>query len=265
MSVEDRAQGDAVAYHAIDPAASRYRYQLSTTLFAEHLRAFRERAASGKAPVRITFDDGHASHREHVMPALADAGVNGLFFLPAGLIERGNGTMSWAGAREMVTAGHEVGSHGWSHRLLTDCSPEDLENELLASKQELEDRLGCAVTTISAPGGRWSRDVALACERAGYRQLFHSDPWMPPRRFASLTAQGRLMITRGMTATALRHLLDAGPLTRGLKGMQSRGKRAARRLLGEARYHRLWCRLAHFSSDDGAEIALGEPSTLEAR
>jgi len=44
--------------------------------------------------------------------------------------------------------------HSWSHPLLTHCSDESLLEELLRSRQEIEQRLGKQVEALRSPGGQ---------------------------------------------------------------------------------------------------------------
>ena len=94
-------------------------------------------------------------------------------------------------------------SHGWSHRLLTQCSRRDIDAELINSKRELEDRLGIEVRSLSVPGGRYDKDVILACLRAGYTELYHSNPWVPEQTAHGLRLKGRIMVNRRMDVRAL--------------------------------------------------------------
>ena len=42
--------------------------------------------------------------------------------------------MGWKELSEVANAGHQVQSHGWSHALLTHCTPEQLTQELRRSR-----------------------------------------------------------------------------------------------------------------------------------
>lgn len=60
--------------------------------------------------------------------------------------------MSWAQVREMSDNGMDIGSHTFSHRILSHIGDEQ-SNEILASKAYLEDKLGKRVLAISYPVG----------------------------------------------------------------------------------------------------------------
>src|SRR6266568_4559812 len=129
-----------LAYHEILPEPARYVYRVSTARFREHLdflatqRRTTDPSASGHYP-QITFDDGHVSNAVHALPMLDKAGCKATFFVLAGRVGQIVDAMSWEQARSVVASGHDVQSHGWSHRLLTQCSPKDLARELVYSKK----------------------------------------------------------------------------------------------------------------------------------
>lgn len=54
--------------------------------------------------------------------------------------------------RRIADAGHEIASHGWSHRKLTELSPDEVREELGSSKRILEDVSGQPVRGFRAPG-----------------------------------------------------------------------------------------------------------------
>jgi polysaccharide deacetylase family protein (PEP-CTERM system associated) len=74
--------------------------------------------------------------------------------------------------RKIAEAGHEVASHGWWHRRVTELSRTEFEWEVRSSKQLLEDVTGCEVTGYRAPsfsivrGLEWALDVLV---EQGYR------------------------------------------------------------------------------------------------
>jgi len=242
-------------YHEILPGDAQYLYRVSTAALEEHLTFL----SSLDSPPRISFDDGHRSNYEHAFPILERFGIKATFFLLAGHAGNNKDYLTWEQAREMSQAGHVVASHGWSHRMLTLCNSLELDQELADSKREIENRLGIAVDAISAPGGRWNKQVTDACVRAGYRHFFHSNPWEPSVEGANLSVQGRLMMTRGMGAPELRKQMDLSELQRSVLRAKYAGKERVRRLMGERLYHRIWTLLAKWNPEDGMEVLISEP------
>jgi peptidoglycan/xylan/chitin deacetylase (PgdA/CDA1 family) len=255
-----------LAYHAVLPHESHYLYQVSVSQFSEHLAALSSSAARVSAGARIasiSFDDGYRSDFEHAFPLLQTCGFRATFFVLPGMIGTSADCISWQQAKLMISAGHRVGSHGWSHGMLTQCSSSELEREIVSSKLEIEDRLGQPVNSISVPGGRWDARTVELCARAGYETLFHSNPWAPVRKISGVVVRGRLMVTKKMRGIDLLRLANPGAMTRLIRRTGHAAKLNARKLLGEDIYHSLWCRLANFRPTDGIEITIERHTSPE--
>jgi peptidoglycan/xylan/chitin deacetylase (PgdA/CDA1 family) len=245
-----------LAYHEILPTHSEYVYRVASSSFENHLSfvcSVRKNALVGTV-LQITFDDGHRSNYENAFPILERFGVKATFFILAGRTGSTAAYVSWKQAREMAAAGHLVESHGWSHRMLTQCSSSELERELAGSKCEIQDRLGIEVDSISVPGGRWNERVADACARAGYKHLYHSNPWAPSSRRNSISLQGRNMVTRRMDSRQLQKLMQINGVERKYRHAGYATKETVRLLLGDRLYHMLWCWAAQWNPQEGMEL-----------
>jgi polysaccharide deacetylase family protein (PEP-CTERM system associated) len=71
--------------------------------------------------------------------------------------------------RKIATRGHEVASHGTSHRMCNQLSEADLRNELAGSKHLLEDITGTEVSGFRAPNFSVSDRVISILQESGYR------------------------------------------------------------------------------------------------
>jgi peptidoglycan/xylan/chitin deacetylase (PgdA/CDA1 family) len=236
---DGRETGKAAAllYHELRPEASAYSYVLPTARFAEHLALFARLGAESYQPV-ITFDDGHVSNYTQALPLLDRHGVEAHFFITAGWTGERAGFMTSAEIRALRAAGHTIGAHGWSHTLLTQCSPAELQHELVDAKQRLEDTLGEPVTSLSLPGGRANAGVCQAVRAAGYTTVWTSVPGATALPLRDRV--GRYNIRAGVTDETLRQLLDpsSGALARA--GRVQGWKARAQALLGDRLYARLW-------------------------
>lgn len=93
--------------------------------------------------------------------------ARGTFFVLGWLAERRPDLV-----REISDAGHEIASHGWDHRRVSQQTPAELRSSLSRSKALLEDTSGQVVTGFRAPsfsivpGSEWALDVLL---ETGYR------------------------------------------------------------------------------------------------
>jgi hypothetical protein len=102
----------------------------------------------------------------------------------------------------------------------------------------LEEKLGTPITTLSLPGGRFNRRVLDACREAGYSQVYTSVP--KAEREASGFLIGRLNIRGDMSLEWIRNVLR--PETGALRNLerQYRMKAAAKAVLGDGLYDKLW-------------------------
>lgn len=120
-----------------------------------------DRAAWDSLPSRVEFGT------RVILDLLSEYEARGTFFVLGWVAERHPGLV-----REIAGGGHEVASHGWSHRRVTQLAPEQFRAEVRDSKSILEDVGGAPVLGYRAPsfsivpGREWALDV-LAEE--GYR------------------------------------------------------------------------------------------------
>jgi peptidoglycan/xylan/chitin deacetylase (PgdA/CDA1 family) len=183
-------------YHALEDAdhpagakeAGEQLYILQTEQFSEQMAylsnngyqacLFEELAAMSMWPektVVLTFDDGHVSNYTLALPILQQYGFKAHFFITTG----------WIGTPYFLTpdqikalsdAGMGIGSHGVTHRFLTDLKPEDARSELSESRQRLSEITGSTIDSFSAPGGRISSDITSIARETGYRMMCNSEP-----------------------------------------------------------------------------------------
>jgi polysaccharide deacetylase family protein (PEP-CTERM system associated) len=103
--------------------------------------------------------------------------------------------------REVVRAGHEIGSHSYWHRLIYTLSPDEFREDLRCSRDILEDLLGSPVRAYRAPSFSITRDSLWALdilEEEGFRcdsSIFpvHHDRYGIPgaQRFPHTFRRGR--------------------------------------------------------------------------
>jgi peptidoglycan/xylan/chitin deacetylase (PgdA/CDA1 family)/glycosyltransferase involved in cell wall biosynthesis len=145
-------------------------------------------------PIILTFDDGYEDNYTLAFPLLQRYGMRAVIFAVADLARRWNfwdpdgeraPLLSPAQIREMAAAGIEFGSHTLSHPYLPQMEGARLRQELIGSRQRLEDLLGKAVVSFAYPYGAYSTAVRTAVQEAGYAFAvandigvpFLKDPW----------------------------------------------------------------------------------------
>lgn len=229
-------------YHELRPAQSSYTYAIACADFERHCELFANlrRNPGTRLLPEVTFDDGHRSNYEFALPLLGRYAIPAHFFVTVGWLNTRADYMSWNELRALQAAGHTIGAHGWTHTLLTHCTSAELHHELTGARQKLEDELGCAVTTMSLPGGRSNTRILNACWEAGYAEVFTSVPRAEPVNRPARATVGRLNIRGSMTAAWLDQLLQ--PETGMLRKLerQEQIKSAARTMLGDTLYAKLW-------------------------
>jgi peptidoglycan/xylan/chitin deacetylase (PgdA/CDA1 family) len=236
-------------YHELRTAPSEYSYVTAPAAFQKHVDLFAQLRTNGNAGLcpEVTFDDGHISNFEYALPILQSRDLKARFFITVGWAGQRAGYMGWTELRQLQEAGQAIGAHGWTHTLLTHCSEKELQVELNQARLTLEDKLGTSITTMSLPGGRYNRRVLAACEKAGYQQVYTSEPRVESSPLAATL--GRLNIRGDMQLAWIRNLFEAdGNVLAGL-ARQYRIKAAAKKMLGDSLYEKLWAVLNRKEAD----------------
>lgn len=177
--------GVILLYHSVGSDAPqsvsprRFTRQMAWVRDRFDVRTLREgldvRGNESRRPLAITFDDGYRNNHEEAFPVLESLGLPATFFVSTDRV--GGSLETWSGSlpmmershlRELVEAGHEVASHGGSHRTLTALSDRELQDEVAGSRRRLERWLSQPVTSFSYPHGRYDERVLRAVRQAGY-------------------------------------------------------------------------------------------------
>ncbi len=110
------------------------------------------------------YEDRIERSGRRLLEVLAEAGVRATFFVLAPIAETHPGLI-----REIAAAGHEIGTHGWSHSLVYRLSPDQFRDELRRSIGLLEELTGAPVLGHRAPffsitrESLWALDVLAEC------------------------------------------------------------------------------------------------------
>jgi peptidoglycan/xylan/chitin deacetylase (PgdA/CDA1 family) len=127
--------------------------------------------------VAITFDDGYENFYRCAMPVLMRHEFTATVFVVSGHMGGANDwspppaglgslpILSWRQAAEISAAGIEIGSHTKSHPDLQQLSAEEIEQEVGASKTEIESRIGSSVESFAYPFGSFNLAAVGAVKR----------------------------------------------------------------------------------------------------
>ncbi len=124
--------------------------------------------------ILITFDDGEMNNFQQAYPILKEINWKACFFIIAKRVGE-KGYMGWEELKKMVEAGMIIGSHGLTHEILTNLTDSQMEEELRASKSNLEINLGITVETLSIPRGFCNDKVIEKAYQLGYKTVFISN------------------------------------------------------------------------------------------
>ena len=140
--------------------------------------------ADGRDKVVITFDDGFADFVTVAGPALADRGLPSTIYASTGSLSTAGGgvppgwtphsvlpgaqMMEWKQLGELDGLGAELGAHSHSHPHLDTISSMAARDEIVISRDLLEQATGGAIRSFAYPHGYSSRRVRSLVADAGF-------------------------------------------------------------------------------------------------
>ena len=221
------------------------------------------RGGDGLPPrsVVLTFDDGYADFYTDALPALQHHGFVATLYIPTAFVggtslwvqdmdEGSRPLLTWEQLAEISASGIECGAHTHTHRPLDMLPLSVVRDEIVRSKELLEEHLGQQVSSFAYPSGFYSARVrqivqavgyASACAVKGALSSLHDDPY----------ALARLAIKPDTGVHDLAAALSTGhgPL------VASHVKRARAHLRQRARsvYGKLWCGWSGLYKGDEAD------------
>ena len=181
------------------------------------LLPFQASAAENPKYIALTFDDGPSGRfTRALLEGLRDRDARATFFLCGYRIEQYPDLVG-----EILTDGHEIGLHGYSHDNLALMSRRDIARELERTRALLPE--GCRVRFLRAPGGSTSLAVTQVAGALGFAVLDWS---VDPRDWASRDAaavcctildrvrDGDIILMHDMSESSVRAALNAVDLLR---------------------------------------------------
>lgn len=130
-------------------------------------------------PVLVTFDDGYADFYTHVFPVLQRHGLTATLYVATAFIgstsgwlqDIGEGTrpmLRWEQLTEMSESGIECAAHSHTHRPLDMLPSSQIRDEVVRSKNLLEDHLSLHVSSFAYPFGYYTTRVRHIVQEAGF-------------------------------------------------------------------------------------------------
>ncbi len=122
----------------------------------------------------LTFDDGEMNNSRLAVPVLREFLFSAYFFVIAKRVGR-PGYMGFPELKKLREAGMVVGSHGFSHEILTGLLDSQIEQEFVASRRYLEQNLEIPIDSVSIPRGFCNDKIIAMAGAAGYKNIFISE------------------------------------------------------------------------------------------
>ncbi len=142
------------------------------------LRDLLDRPDATEKRAVLTFDDGYAGVLSRALPLLSTRGFSATVFVVSGKLggrndwdgeTPGDALLSAEDVRALARAGLEIGSHGATHRALTEVDGATLTAEVEGSRAALEAVTGAPVVSFCYPYGACDDRAVGAVRAAGYR------------------------------------------------------------------------------------------------
>jgi len=122
-------------------------------------------------PVMITFDDGVVDQYTIGAPELKKHGFKGVFFIMT--ISLGRSIyMSREQVKSLAEDGHAVETHTWSHQNLKKYKPEDWDEQIVKSCNQLQEITGQQAKYLAYPFGVWTQEGIPELKKRNIKAAF---------------------------------------------------------------------------------------------
>lgn len=196
VAVDMTAQVVVLCYHRVEDSKAAGTLNIEPSVFEAHMQRIKDaglavismkdflawRRGEKDIPHRammITIDDGYVSAFDTARSILKKFGFPWTYFVYTKYIESGGKSITWAQLAQLRDEGVEIGAHTVSHQDLREPrgkSPEAytqwLRDEILSSKELLEQKLGVRCATFAYPFGGWNSQVLEIVREAGFEASF---------------------------------------------------------------------------------------------
>lgn len=200
-------------------------------------------------PVILTFDDGYADFYTNALPALQRHRFTATLYITTAFVgstshwlryvdERSRPMLTWAQLVEISASGIECGAHSHTHRPLDMLPPSVAHDEIVHSKDLLEEHLSQPISSFAYPYGYYNARVqqlvrtlgfASACAIKHAMSSLHDNPY----------ALARLAVTSDTCVHDLANALATGCgslVASPMKRVRARTRQWIRRAYGKFWY-----------------------------
>lgn len=101
-----------------------------------------------KPMVALTFDDGPSVHTGRLLDILDKYSAKGTFFVIGNTLDNRRDTV-----KRIVSSGHEIGGHSWSHRQFTNLSADEVKDQIMMTRAKIYEITGVDSCLVRPPYG----------------------------------------------------------------------------------------------------------------
>jgi len=174
----------------------------------------------------LTFDNGYENgYTARILDVLKEKKVPAAFFVTGHFVRDQSELV-----KRMVSEGHLIGNHSWSHPDMTQLSATQIKDELMRVKQEVMSLTGQqSMRFVRPPRGIFNNRVLGACRDSGYTNVFWSiayKDWEIKQQKGSRYAYDQVMAQIHPGAVILLHSVssdNAGALGKIIDDVRQRG------------------------------------------
>jgi len=159
----------------------------------------------------LTFDDAYECIYSDAFPICSEVDFKGIIFVISDYIGKSNDWDIHFGINksrhlskrqicELSQAGWEIASHGRTHRAHTGMKQKEILQDMLTSRQLLEDIVGKPVVSYTPPFNAFLPSLFKQAVAAGYNNVFLQKPITPNPQTADIRVIERRMVYNFDTA-----------------------------------------------------------------
>lgn len=120
--------------------------------------------------IYLTFDEGYENgYTAPILDTLKNKNVKAVFFVTYDYVNRNPELV-----KRMISEGHIVGNHSWSHPSMPSLSEEKMVNEVMRLHNLVCEKFNYEMKYFRPPMGEFSKKSLAVCKQLGYKSVFWS-------------------------------------------------------------------------------------------
>jgi peptidoglycan/xylan/chitin deacetylase (PgdA/CDA1 family) len=105
--------------------------------------------------------------------------------------------------REIYVSGHEIQSHGYSHKLCSQISVEEIKNEIQKTEDTILNLVGIETNVFAPPSGDYDADTLDVCREMGYTLSLWSTDTIDWREGSNASVITKRVLSKPLTGAII--------------------------------------------------------------